>query len=219
MTGYKNYVMDNYAYWNQQCVNTTVPPSTTPTDGNGIIIDDNMKTQSSKIAYNGRTLVANNISFDNGGSGIHAFSRQHVDIVANISYETNNIFRYNDDGAQAMEGQIFSYQSGDIKILNNIFYSLNGPCCSSVSNASSITEDHNLIFPRGSVPVTYNVGFHDVIGDPLFATPGSGNFMISSTSPARHTATSNLEPSTDIYGTTQPQAHGYDIGALESTAP
>ena len=90
VTAYKNYVMNNDLYWNQQLVGTLdftqkPPQSEGITDGNGIIIDDNEKTQSSGIAYNGRTLVANNVLDHNGGSGAHAFSSQHVDFIANTA--------------------------------------------------------------------------------------------------------------------------------------
>ena len=215
-TGTKNYVINNETYWNQQCVNTTAASPPVPTDGNGIIIDNNLNTNGTGVAYTGRTLVANNITFDNGGSGVHAFNSQHVDIVANTAYDNNNICHNSDDAIQTMYGQIFAYQSEDINIVNNILYSAGGPCCSSVGNMGMITEKYNILFPSTSVPKGYSAGAHDVFSDPQFANASSGNFMISTTSAARGMATSYLEPTTDAYGTARPQAHGFDIGALES---
>lgn len=58
-----------------------------PSDGNGIILDYNFTSpdRPSNTAY-GRTLVANNVTYFNGGSGIHAFNARHVDILNNVAY-------------------------------------------------------------------------------------------------------------------------------------
>ena len=57
-------------------------------DGNGIIIDDFRNTQNSvtyRGVYTGRTLVANILAVNNGGSGIHTFLCDNVDIVHNTA--------------------------------------------------------------------------------------------------------------------------------------
>ena len=54
-------------------------------DGNGMIVDDNRNTQdgSTHIPYTGRFLVAGDLSYRNGGSGMHAFSSDRVDFINN----------------------------------------------------------------------------------------------------------------------------------------
>lgn len=64
------------------------------TDGNGIIIDDAARTQviqsvdggqsaQSLSAYQGKTLIENNIVYDNGARGIEAFNSANVEIKNN----------------------------------------------------------------------------------------------------------------------------------------
>jgi hypothetical protein len=50
-------------------------------DGNGIILDTHRR-----FYYGGRTLVQNNVVYENGGSGIHTVATDRVDIVNNTSY-------------------------------------------------------------------------------------------------------------------------------------
>lgn len=75
-------------------------------DGNGIILDYNYFSpdRPSNTAY-GRTLAQNNVTFFNGGSGIHAFNSRHVDILNNVAY-------LNGQSAQGKDatyyGQIFA---------------------------------------------------------------------------------------------------------------
>lgn len=63
------------------------------TDGNGIIIDDGARTQRQPVdgdnvgipleAYLGKTLIENNIVYNNGGQGISAFNSSNVEIRNN----------------------------------------------------------------------------------------------------------------------------------------
>lgn len=50
-------------------------------DGNGIIID-----LANNNSYQGRTLVMNNVVFDNGGSGIHCIKSDNVDMINNTAF-------------------------------------------------------------------------------------------------------------------------------------
>jgi len=53
-------------------------------DGNGIIVDSHLE-----FGYLGRTLIQNNLSSENGGSGIHVYNSEHVDIVNNTAIYNN----------------------------------------------------------------------------------------------------------------------------------
>ena len=85
-----------------------------PSDGNGIIIDVNQRTDDRpKGSYVGRTLVQSNLSFDNGGSGIHTVQANRVDIINNTTY-------LNSASKNLEYPQIFTYGSEDVRIMNNI---------------------------------------------------------------------------------------------------
>src|SRR5262249_45099623 len=59
------------------------------TDGNGIIIDTFLDGFSNTLTYPYQTLVMNNVSYYNGGRGIHVFRSSNV-TVANNSVFNNN---------------------------------------------------------------------------------------------------------------------------------
>ena len=87
-TGYKNFIENNISYGNIMKVGEPAAGGAMA-DGNGIIIDDNENDQVHQPAYNGRTLVENNLSYLNGGTGLHAFHSQHVDFFYNTAYMNN----------------------------------------------------------------------------------------------------------------------------------
>ncbi|MCG6118830.1 MAG: right-handed parallel beta-helix repeat-containing protein [Aquimonas sp.] len=53
-------------------------------DGNGIIVDCH-----NVFGYSGRTLVQNNLVYENGGSGIHSLKSDRVDIVNNTAFRNS----------------------------------------------------------------------------------------------------------------------------------
>src|SRR5581483_1870720 len=71
--GYHNYIQGNVVYNNASKV--PLAGKTYTTDGNGIIIDDSRHTQNTSLGapYTGHTLIENNVSFSNGGRGIHVY--------------------------------------------------------------------------------------------------------------------------------------------------
>jgi hypothetical protein len=209
-TGYKNFILANLSYQNREYI--PFHETGTITDGNGIIVDDNKNTQSNGAAYNGRTLVANNISYLNGGSGIHAYASAHVDIVYNTAYLNNQTPRLN-------EGQIFSNTGTDINALSNILYAApHRTYYSNYNNDKSVLYDYNLLYSptpkageKGAPP-----GPHDILGNPLFTSPGTGDFTLQPGSPAIGTASPDLAPAVDFAGNPRPSPNGsYDRGALQ----
>ncbi len=209
-TGYKNFILDNLSYENREYI--PFYAAGTITDGNGIIVDDNKNTQSSNVPYGGRTLVANNICYMNGGSGIHTYASAHVDIVFNTTYENNQTPALN-------EGQIFANTGTDVNILNNILYAApNRTYYSNYNNASNVVYDYNLLYSttpkqgeKGLAP-----GAHDIVADPLFASPQNFVFTPQAGSPAIGSASSTDAPATDYAGHPRPTpGGGYDRGALQ----
>ncbi|HVM58970.1 MAG TPA: right-handed parallel beta-helix repeat-containing protein, partial [Candidatus Paceibacterota bacterium] len=200
-TGTKISITGNITYNNIEYVG--LQGGSSISDGEGIIIDDNKWSQHSGSAYTGRTLVANNVSYGNGGPGIEAFQSQHVDIVNNTVYQNQKNHSGND-------GDLAPSVASDINLTNNISVPMSGKKAN--ASGSGFTYSHNLYY--GSTATT---GTGDITGDPLFVSPGltaGANFQLRSGSPAIGAGTSLLAPLTDILGITR-STNGYDIGAYE----
>ncbi|MBP5721050.1 MAG: right-handed parallel beta-helix repeat-containing protein [Bacteroidales bacterium] len=157
-TSHKIIVRGNLVY-NNRCM---IPWATTAdfrlSDGNGIIMDINQYGDSggryASEVYKGRTLVANNVSIFNGGSGIHSFKADHVDIVNNTAYWNGR--KYPDNNYN----EIFGHNCKDVNITNNIMIARKGGYCN--NKAEGPVYSHNLYF--GDVQ---KMGTGDIKGDPL----------------------------------------------------
>jgi hypothetical protein len=213
-TGYKNIIRNNICNTNK----TTIPWVSVKklSDGNGIIIDVNQRAYNDQSgttpdpanAYTGRTLVENNVSVNNGGSGIHTYKADHVDIINNTAYHNGTVVGYPD---------IFSNACQDVNIINNIIYArLGGDCNSKPKNASEVYS-HNIYF-NGKVGFQ---GPNDVVIDPQFVNLSTdlflGNFNLKASSPAidQGTNAAGLYGQKDIMGIARPQGAKPDKGAYE----
>ncbi|MEH2060689.1 MAG: right-handed parallel beta-helix repeat-containing protein [Nostoc sp.] len=155
--GYKMFVTNNKAYNNRMYIPWIAVGKIT--DGNGIIIDSSRNENNPKLgAYKGRTLVKNNLTFNNGGSGIHAFLSDHVDIV-------NNTAVLNNQSPEIKGGQIFARMSSDVKILNNILYAFPGKDININTRNQNVTYDYNIYMNTSKISVK---GPHDIVADSEF---------------------------------------------------
>ncbi|MEK9523358.1 right-handed parallel beta-helix repeat-containing protein [Streptomyces sp. NPDC087908] len=146
-------------------------------DGNGIIIDT-LKGDAGHPAYGGRVLVAGNLSYDNGGSGIHSYKSQHVDIVHNTAYLNGRSPR------MQSYANIYAHDSTDVRLLNNIAYGRPGQATNSKSRNVDVTYDYNVYF-GGKAPEVK--GPHDIVADPKFTDAGTtadAAFRLRDNSPA-----------------------------------
>ncbi|MGQ7885442.1 sugar-binding protein [Paenibacillus sp. WC2504] len=213
-TGYKSIIRNNIVHHNQTNVkwNQTKGYS----DGNGIIIDYNKNTGKTFPAYKGKTLVQNNISYSNGGSGIHSFNSANVDIMNNTLYNNNQ-------NPYLTYAQLFASTSDKVNIFNNIVYSRDlrqGEINYAINNAngSELVIYANNIYYGGGTPK--EMGTNDVVADPKFVSldPTNVNFLrLKSDSPAIDRGTKTLAPSIDIVHAARPQGAKYDIGAYETS--
>lgn len=179
------------------------------TDGSGIVLDDyaNFQASGNGIRYSRRTLVENNLVYDNGGHGIHLFRANDADIRNNTS--VNNVF------ALPVGSQINVSTSRDVNVYNNI------------ASADGIDSTENAFRQPNSVNVTvqYNI-FDGVLIDtptPVDSTnllgvdPGfvTGTFELRASSAAVDAGRDIDDPhSVDILG--QDRIVGQiDIGAVE----
>ncbi|MEO5731515.1 MAG: choice-of-anchor Q domain-containing protein [Byssovorax sp.] len=207
-TGYKMFVRRNRT-WNNK---TLVPWEAIDklSDGNGIIIDDSKNTQNGSTlgAYKGRFLVADNVSFNNGGSGIHAYVSEHVDIFNNTAYHNGTVVGYPD---------IYAASSNDVNIINNIMFARPDGRPNSNYGNTSTRYDYNIYF-GGTGPEV--IGPNDRVIDPLFVNPSTdpalADFHLRQGSPAVDTGESNSNVSGDHVGAARPQGNAFDRGAYES---
>ena len=155
--GYKMFVTNNKVYNNRMYIPWIAVGKIT--DGNGIIIDTSRNDQNPNLdAYGGRTLIQNNLTFNNGGSGIHTFLSEHVDIV-------NNTAVLNNQSPEIKDGQIFGNVSSDVRILRNILYAYPDKNINGDNKNKNVIYDYNIYINSSKVSVK---GPHDIVADSEF---------------------------------------------------
>jgi parallel beta-helix repeat protein len=232
VTGYKNFIRRNivsdvrnkipFIFYNGDPTKDE-PATRRITDGNGIILDDFRQTQNFEDddgnpsnpnfgdPYVGRTLVENNISYNNGARGIHAYSSNHIDIINNTVY--HNSFQQ-----ETPDGDVTAFDASDVRILNNIIVPL--PDRKGINRGSSKPADlathviqRNLIF--GGLPFEADASQQIIGQDPRLGYPSAYDFRPANDSPAIDAGDSSLAPKIDIFGTSRPLGAGVDLGAIE----
>jgi len=183
-------------------------------DGNGIIIDTNNNPAKNHV-YLGRTLICNNLRFNNGGSGIHSFKSHQIDIINNTAY-------LNGASPELKWGQIFLQRTDDAKVINNILWARDGQPVNTVSLNSSDKENTNVVragnlYFGGVNPI---MGEGDVIADPMFVNPSTdekvADFHLKPGSPALKAGrVEAFSPLLDIDGKPRPVGSAPDKGAFQ----
>lgn len=191
-------------------------------DGNGIIIDDGRNTQdgSTRGAYTGRILVANNLVVNNGGSGIHSYVSDKVDIVHNTAYYNGQVLNY---------GEIFSNESGNVRIYNNICVARPDRAINKQNPQSTNLDYRGNIYYGGYANAAYYTA-NNTTADPRFANPSTdpttADFSLLGDSPALNAALTTLngtalpwvsQLTTDLSGGSRTVGTGPDAGAYERT--
>jgi parallel beta-helix repeat protein len=161
------------------------------TDGNGIIIDTTLGSSTCPTCgtpYPGDILVLGNISYNNGGGGIHVFLSQNVTVANNTVY--NNYLDQENPGTA--RGELSNGGSKKITWLNNIAYANPGTgilayntptICFTVSGGFSIsnTWTDNITF---GAPASISQSTNMVSINPQLTNPPGANFIPVKASPA-----------------------------------
>ncbi|MEI9982839.1 MAG: hypothetical protein WDN69_06265 [Aliidongia sp.] len=82
---FHNVVSGNVVFDNMKAANNPVACGS-HTDGNGIIMDTFLDETTLSIVYPYRTLITGNISYANGGGGVHVFRTSNVTVANNTVY-------------------------------------------------------------------------------------------------------------------------------------
>jgi parallel beta-helix repeat protein len=210
--GIKNYITGNTCYRNENFIPWYVTNSIL--DGNGIIIDDNRNTQNNSTLgiYTGKTYVANNLVFDNGGRGIHCYESDNVIIVNNTCYK-------NCQSPAVQSGEFTAYDASNITYINNIVSPDIGipPMDKDDSTTSNIVAFNNLFTTNATL--SNPIGINTIIGNAAFILPNTdptiANFHLQSTSLAINGGIITNAPLTDKDGIVRLENGTIDIGCYE----
>lgn len=173
---YHNFIINNRVHDNIELIGNMYAGGGI-TDGNGIIIDSNQTW----TPYTGRTLIANNIVYNNGGAGIHIFQSAHIDIFFNTAVNNN---------ANIKEGEIEASKSSDVRISSNIMVARAGSYARGGWSDTNVSYDYNVILGPATSSAVPD-GPHDILADPLFVT---GGYALQPRSPAIGAADPSLVP-------------------------
>jgi len=167
------------------------------TDGNGIIIDTTLGSTSCSSCgtpYRGGILVLGNVSYNNGGGGIHVFLSSNVTVANNTVY---NNYRDQLNSGKA-RGELSNGGSKNITWVNNIAIAVTGSGISA-NNRPIVTFALGGGFKDGgtwtrniavggeviSDKTSYVNPSRNLIGvDPQLTNPVEGNFVPLPGSPA-----------------------------------
>jgi len=220
--GYHNVFRGNICYDNELKVSTQINSGGNGkalTDGNGIIIDSLQASRLNPLKphyedrggplkpYFGRTLIENNLIYDNGGRGIHVFRSDNVDIINNTTY-------LNQKTPDISGGEITFIQSKGGVIANNISYARKGKSANTQDGSSLVIWKSNLIF--GSDDVLTHDGL--IQADPQFVAPAldakPDGFRLKPGSPARGIGLKEVAPRVNLIGKARSVKSTVDLGAF-----
>jgi hypothetical protein len=209
--GYHDRIIGNRVYGNENKVNSQFKEFKVKSDGNGIIVDQNIDT-----GYSGRVLIANNLVYDNGGRGIIAWESNRVDIVFNTGYQNGQT-----DGISGGATEFAAGKANDVIIANNVGWARSGLPAIIFDRVTSGNSYNNVLItdsPSG------HAGSRDIMhsGNPGFRNastdPGSADFRPSGESVLKGAVRdSPTFVSTDLVGTSRGGGTP-DVGAFEAEA-
>lgn len=224
--GYHAIVRNNRSYGNINLVPTNAGQTR---DGNGILIDDfwNSTSDGSNVIFPHRTLIENNLCYDNGGKGIQVFKSDHVDIFNNTAYHNN----HDEQNPGTWRAELSLAFGSDTIWRNNIGVANPGEGILSwnrgilVARAGTAVWEDNITYngvpgensihiDNSSVTEQYVID-NNILGvNPQFNNAGSLDFSLTVGSPAVNAGNDQIVSFIDINYLIRPQG-AVDIGAFE----
>ncbi len=183
-------------------------------NGNGILLDSNAEFPPG--GYLGRTLVQNNLAFNNGGCGIQMWGSHRLDVANNTVY-------HNGTTPEMKWGQVGFDRCKDVRFINNIIVAQPDrpldtwlPTRADRNNAN-IVRQNNLYWGGAKSPVA---GENDLVADPQFVNPTTdpvtADFRLKPNSPALKAGRQmSFAPLVDLAGARRPSAGAPDLGTFQ----
>ena len=210
--GYSFYVLGNTVYDNRN----TVPGEGGITDGNCIILD-----QTTITGYDGRTLIANNVCFGNGGRGVNIHQSTKADVVNNTVFQ--NLESLDLEGTN---GELMAYEADDVRFVNNLTMPNAGELAAVAARSDNIIFVDNLFVADedpdvGSENSLLATELLESVVTTASTDPLIADFTLAPQSPAIDTGRSDFA---GLLGVDRLNAErligtGVDVGALESPIP
>jgi hypothetical protein len=229
--GYHNHIVGNYAWGDRMFLNEAAlhnQARSSQMDGNGFIVDDSNHTQhrNQGPAYDGSTLVENNVFAYNGSSGAHAFQSNNVDFFSNTFW--HNVQSWPNKVAHNIavtgSGDAGNCAGTNVRFYNNLivsdpaagahFSTIWGAHCS----LHSSTGGHNWQL-NATVDPAFRFPGDVYSGDPQIANPVKGagaNWMLHAGSPLPRAGDTSVVPAlpTDFYGNPRPTPPSLGMGRV-----
>lgn len=223
--GYHVIVRNNRSYNNINLVLSNHKPGET-TDGNGIIIDNFYNEGATNVKYPHRTLIENNLSYNNGGKGIHLFKSDHVDIFNNTAYHNNTDLK----SKATWRAELSLVYAKDTAWRNNIGVANPGQGVLQWNRAILIARSEDMVWERnitydgtaGNASINFSgtsVTLSDLSDNllgtrPMLRDPSNGRFGLQEGSPAIDAGSNQIVSFVDINYKSR-EAGSVDIGAFE----
>ncbi|BDU25772.1 right-handed parallel beta-helix repeat-containing protein [Flavobacterium sp. GSB-24] len=177
------------------------------TDGNGIIID-----YANVNDYSGKTLIENNVVYNNGGRGIHVYNSSNVNIVNNTCYQNCSTPEIS-EGEITIIGKSATIKSKNCSVYNNILYARTGEKVNTVANAENYSQRNNIYFNSTLGDDLPTLGS---TVNPMFVNAEAGDFKLKENSKAIDFGyIKKYYPAFDILGNARYKGASIDCGAYE----
>lgn len=237
-------IRDNVVFENE-CRQPFAPLGfTTPTDGNGIILDDFNNTQDldgdgfRNPPFVAETVVENNLAFRNGGGGIKIFEVKNATIRNNTVWHNNYVLEeftagLGEIGLQTVNGSMQVYNNIAIKAFgqrgNALFFQPEegGTLTTrnnifvgniSVRGTTDRQDDQDISEDRQSYPRFAQLLPADLNGTSFSSIDDFKQYFgLRTDSPALNAGAGNLASMKDLNGVNRPQDGQVDIGSYEGS--